>query len=214
VYLAVGSTSALRFSSASSQTTVREKGVRERPAIVGARWGVGFQSLGAAAGWPPVAAMIMETIFEAPDLVELLRVSARLLVAALLGGLLGWERSRAGKAAGLRTHMLVALGAAVFTIAPIEAGMSVSDLSRVFQGIAAGIGFIGAGAILKVASEREIHGLTTAAGIWLTAAVGMAVGAGRVWLPLIAVAIALVVLASVGYVERRFWSPPQGGPSA
>ncbi len=83
--------------------------------------------------------------------------------------------------------MMVGLAAALFTVAPLDAGMSVADLSRVLQGIAAGIGFIGAGTILKLTGEQEIKGLTTAASLWLTAAVGMAVGIGHLWLPIVAV---------------------------
>jgi putative Mg2+ transporter-C (MgtC) family protein len=137
-----------------------------------------------------------------PDLFRLALLTARLSVAAVLGGLLGLERAHRGKAAGVRTHMLVALGAALFTLAPLEAGMELEGLSRVIQGVAAGIGFIGAGTILKRADEREIQGLTTAASLWLTAAVGMAVGAGRLWLPLIAVLLAFFILHGPSAVER------------
>src|SRR5687768_5896589 len=114
-----------------------------------------------------------------PDLAESIRVVFRLLAAALLGAVVGYERERTGKSAGLRTHMLVSLSSAIFVLAPLEAGMSTGDLSRVIQGVAAGIGFIGAGAILKLADERVIEGLTTAAGIWLTAALGLAAEIGR-----------------------------------
>lgn len=141
-------------------------------------------------------------LFAVPDLPQLIRVAARLGTAALLGGVLGIEREQVGKAAGLRTHMLVALGGALFTVASVEAGMTVADLSRVFQGIAAGIGFIGAGAILKLTNEREIRGLTTAATLWLTAAAGTAVGAGHLWIPVVGVLLALVILAALGRVER------------
>ncbi len=85
---------------------------------------------------------------------------------------IGWERERIGKPAGLRTHMLMSLGSARFVLRAAEAGMAIADLSRVIQGLAAGIGFIGGGAILKLPDEHQIDGLTTAAGIWLTAAVG------------------------------------------
>jgi len=98
--------------------------------------------------------------------------------------------------------MLVALGAALFTVAPLEAGMSIGDLSRVFQGIAAGIGFLGAGTILKLTGGEEIKGLTTAAGLWLTAAIGMAVGSGRIWIPIVGVLIALIILSGLGVLER------------
>jgi putative Mg2+ transporter-C (MgtC) family protein len=141
-------------------------------------------------------------LFDLPNMVEFVRVLARLTVAALLGGLLGLEREREGKAAGLRTHMLVALGSALFTVGPLEAGMNAGDLSRVFQGIVTGIGFIGAGTILKRAEEQEIQGLTTAANLWLTAAVGMAVGLGHLWLPILGAALAVLILAVIGYVEK------------
>src|SRR4028119_1203730 len=89
-----------------------------------------------------------------PDTAQMVRVALRLVTAMLLGAMVGFERERAGKPAGLRTHMLVALGAALFVLVPLEAGQGLSDLTRgdltrVIQGIATGIGFIGTGAILK-----------------------------------------------------------------
>jgi putative Mg2+ transporter-C (MgtC) family protein len=141
-------------------------------------------------------------IFHIPDVTQMTRVVVRICLAALLGGLLGIERQRAGKAAGLRTHMLVALGAASFALFPVEAGMSISDLSRVIQGVAAGVGFLGAGTILKQASEERIQGLTTAANIWLTAAIGLAVGAGQLWIPTVCTVSALIVMAVLGRFER------------
>jgi len=114
-----------------------------------------------------------------PDIPQLLRILTRLGAAALFGAVIGHQRERIGKAAGLRTHMLVAMGASLFVIACFESGMSSSDLSRVIQGLATGIGFIGAGSILKLADKREITGLTTAAGLWMTAAIGVAAGLGR-----------------------------------
>jgi putative Mg2+ transporter-C (MgtC) family protein len=143
-----------------------------------------------------------DELFHAPDLMSILRFTARLSVAAILGGVLGFERQREGKAAGLRTHMLVALGSALFTVAPLEAGMELDGLSRVIQGVAAGIGFVGAGTILKLTNEGEIKGLTTASSLWLTAAVGMSVGAGLIWLPLIAVTLAFLILQVLGRVDR------------
>ena len=143
-----------------------------------------------------------DELFALPDLLHLARLVARLSVAAVLGGVLGLEREQRGKAAGLRTHMLVALGAALFTVAPLEAGMELEGLSRVIQGVAAGIGFIGAGTILKRTNEEEIQGLTTAASLWLTAAVGMAVGAGRLWPPLMAVLLAFFILHALGAIDR------------
>ena len=91
-------------------------------------------------------------------------------MAAVLGGILGFERERVGKAAGLRTHMLVTVGSCLFTLVPLEAGVGKDAMARVVQGLAAGIGFLGAGSILKLTEERKIHGLTTAANIWVAAA--------------------------------------------
>ena len=145
---------------------------------------------------------ISNELFDLPTGAHFLRISVRLVVATLLGGFIGFERQRKGKAAGLRTHMLVGLGTALFTIAPLEAGMSIADLSRVIQGITAGIGFIGAGTILKLAEQKEIQGLTTAASIWLTAALGIAAGAGHLWLPILVALFALIILLVLGYVEN------------
>jgi putative Mg2+ transporter-C (MgtC) family protein len=154
--------------------------------------------------------VLVDDLFHLPDTAQLVRVLVRVIVAAALGGLLGAERERAGKAAGLRTHMLVALGAALFVLFPAEAGMSTSDLSRVIQGVATGIGFIGAGTILKRADSEEIQGLTTAAGIWLTAAIGMAVGAGQLWLPVICAVGAWFIL----FVLSRLTPPKEPAQNA
>ena len=142
-----------------------------------------------------------------PSVGQAVGVALRLVVAALLGGALGWERERLGKPAGLRTHMLVALGAALFVVASVESGAPVADTTRVVQGIATGIGFVGAGAIIKQTSEGDVVGLTTAAGIWLTAAVGVAVGLGRMWIPVLGTTLALLVLSVVRRLERRIRAP-------
>jgi putative Mg2+ transporter-C (MgtC) family protein len=139
-----------------------------------------------------------------PELAHLARVALRLVAAAVLGGLVGAEREWLGKAAGLRTHMLVSLGAALFVLAPAEAGLGEGDTSRIIQGIAAGIGFIGAGTILKRTDREEIRGLTTAASIWLTAAVGVAVAVGPVWLPVMCVVGALLILYVIGAIQTKF----------
>lgn len=136
-----------------------------------------------------------------PDWIQLQRLIIRLLAAIVVGAIIGFQRERAGKSAGLRTHMLVAMGSALFVLEGERALMSMSDLSRVIQGLATGIGFIGAGAILKESTERKIEGLTTASGIWMTAAAGAAAGLGRVGLALLSVVLAWVILAFVGAVE-------------
>jgi putative Mg2+ transporter-C (MgtC) family protein len=138
-----------------------------------------------------------------PDTRQIARVIIRLLVAMLLGGVVGIQREWTGKPAGLRTHMLVALGAALFVLAPVEAGMTSADLSRVIQGLATGIGFIGGGAILKLSEERDIRGLTSAAGIWMTAAMGVAVGLGRIGMALLSALLTWFILTVVGKIEHR-----------
>src|SRR5438445_12293790 len=101
-----------------------------------------------------------------PDVHQLVRVTLRLGAALAIGTAIGLQRELTHKPAGLRTHMLVSLGTALFVVGAAESGMSSADVSRIVQGIATGIGFLGGGAILKLTNEREIHGLTTAAGIW------------------------------------------------
>lgn len=128
------------------------------------------------------------------DITELTRVLTRMLVAIVLGAAIGMERELRGTGAGLRTHMLVALGAALFVLVPLQAGMEVADLSRVLQGLISGIGFLGAGAIIKLSHDREIHGLTTAATVWLTAAIGVAAGMGRELTAVLSTLLALCIL--------------------
>lgn len=137
------------------------------------------------------------------DLQAFTRVAARMIVALLLGAAIGWDRERRDSEAGLRTHMLVALGAALFVLVPAEAGMAPGDLSRVVQGIVSGIGFLGAGAVLKDSAVGRIHGLTTAATIWATAAIGIAAGMGREATALLATIFILIVLAALRQVSRR-----------
>ena len=137
------------------------------------------------------------------DTTWLVRVIIRLIAAALFGAIIGFERERIGKPAGLRTHMLVSVGSALFILGPAEAAMSIDDMSRVIQGIATGIGFIGGGAILKLYEAREIEGLTTSAGIWMTAAVGVAVGLGRLWTALLSILLGWIILVGVGSVEHQ-----------
>lgn len=135
-------------------------------------------------------------------------VMLRVFTAILLGGIVGVERERAGKPAGLRTHMLVSLGTAVVVLACSGAAMSMEGLSRVIQGIVTGIGFIGAGSILKLDEERHIEGLTTAAGLWMTAAVGVAVGLGALGVAVIGTIVTLIVLALEGVIDRRISGKP------
>jgi putative Mg2+ transporter-C (MgtC) family protein len=138
-----------------------------------------------------------------PDRTRLAIVLIRVIAAVLLGAVLGIERERAGKPAGLRTHMIVCLGTTVVVLACTEVNMSLDGLSRVIQGIVTGIGFIGAGTILKVTEEREIKGLTTAAGLWMTAAIGVAVGLGALGLAVIGTLVTLLLLGLEHVLHSR-----------
>jgi putative Mg2+ transporter-C (MgtC) family protein len=138
-----------------------------------------------------------------PDARHLVHVLIRLIAATLLGAIVGGQREKAGKPAGLRTHMLVSLGTAVFVLACSGFGMSSDGLSRVIQGIVTGIGFLGAGSILKMNEERDIQGLTTAAGVWMTAAIGVAVGLGSLGVAVLSTCFTLVILSLVGRLEHR-----------
>ena len=137
------------------------------------------------------------------DTQQLAHVVIRMIAAALLGSIIGFERERAGKSAGLRTHLLVSLGSCVFVLACSGSGMDSDGLSRVIQGIITGIGFLGAGSILKLNEERDIQGLTTAAGIWMTAAIGIAVGLGTLGLALLATILTVIILALWGQVDYK-----------
>ncbi|WP_325437391.1 MgtC/SapB family protein [Pseudomonas nitroreducens] len=125
---------------------------------------------------------------------QITRASLRLTLAVVLGGVVGYERESQGKAAGLRTHMLVTLGAALFVMAIHEGGAQADAVSRVIQGIAAGIGFLCAGTILKGSQVSEVKGLTTAAGLWLSTAIGISVGLGHSATAVLGTLLALLVL--------------------
>jgi putative Mg2+ transporter-C (MgtC) family protein len=155
------------------------------------------------ATWQEIWRGIQTDFSDLPGVAEVTQVVLRLLLAALLGGLLGFQREQEGKEAGLRTHMLVALGAAFFALVPYQAGMLLTDMSRVLQGIIAGVGFLGAGTILKQNEVGQIHGLTTAAGLWLTAAVGIAAGLGREASAILATVLAFIVLALLPRSGRK-----------
>jgi putative Mg2+ transporter-C (MgtC) family protein len=147
--------------------------------------------------------LIEELAASLPNAQEAARVVIRMLAALLAGGIIGLQRETSGKAAGLRTHMLVCAGTTLFVLAAIDAGMEQDALSRVIQGLVTGIGFLGAGAILKVESSHQIKGLTTAAGIWMTAALGVAIGLGQLGTAAIGTALAWFVLAVLIGIDRR-----------
>ena len=131
-----------------------------------------------------------------------LDLTLRLLLAAGLGAAIGIERELHQKPAGLRTNTLIAVGSALFTTVSVQLATMGGTPDRVAAQIVTGIGFLGAGAILH--SGRSVHGMTTAATIWVNAAVGMAAGAGQYAMAAVATAITLVVLAVLAPFERHF----------
>lgn len=152
--------------------------------------------------WQSIGGTIASEFSDVPDLEQATRIVLRLALAALLGGLLGYEREQKGKSAGVRTHMLVSMGSALFVLVSQQTGVTETDMSRVIQGIVAGIGFLGAGTILKGRDEEQVKGLTTAAGIWLTAAIGVAAGMGRETTAVLSTLLALAILSAVPLVDK------------
>ena len=132
---------------------------------------------------------------------ETVEMILRLVLAAVLGGLIGAEREYRGKVAGTRTHLLVALGAALMMLVSRYGFGGQGDPSRVAAQIVSGIGFIGAGAIMV--DRHSVHGLTTAAGIWVAAGIGMATAAGRYVLALATTALSLLGLEVFGILLFR-----------
>lgn len=149
-------------------------------------------------------ATILSEFSDIPDLSTITRITLRLLLAAILGGILGYERELKARSAGIRTHMLVAVGAALFVVGPMQSGMELSDLSRVLQGIVQGIGFLGAGAIMIRKSQQSIAGLTTAAGIWATAGIGIVAGLGLEATAVLSTVLVLIVLAGVPHIVPQY----------
>lgn len=134
----------------------------------------------------------------------------RLILSLILGAIIGLERQLKHKPAGLRTHMLVSFGSAIFVLVPIELGAAQQNfeaVSRVIQGIAAGIGFIGTGEIIRASQENvrthEVRGLTSAAAIWVSAALGIAAGCGLWQLGLMGAFLSWLVLSFFKMFEPK-----------
>ena len=152
--------------------------------------------------------LVQELTSGLQDSKQLGRVIIRLLAATVLGGIVGIQRERTQKPAGLRTHMLVCLATAAIVVS-CSIAMSQEGLSRVVQGIVTGIGFIGAGTILKLSREHEIIGLTTAASLWMTAAIGLTVGLGYLGVGMMVTLLTLLILA-LDKIEAR-WEEKRDG---
>ena len=150
--------------------------------------------------WSDIWAVIVAEFSDIADLSDAVRISLRLLVAALLGALIGLEREWSSKSAGVRTHMLVAVGSALFIIGPMQAGIGTGDMSRVIQGVVQGVGFLGAGAIIVGSAQRRTRGLTTAAGVWAAAGIGVAAGLGMEMTAILSTVIVLLILRLLPYI--------------
>lgn len=138
-------------------------------------------------------------------------VLLRLGLALFVGGMIGFERELDRKPAGLRTHMLVSLGAALFVLTGIQTGIVQAEpntVSRIMQGLLAGIGFLGAGEIFAVSRDRSetvrIQGLTSASAIWVSAALGTAAGCGLWFMSLVAATVTVVILWAVKKLEASW----------
>jgi putative Mg2+ transporter-C (MgtC) family protein len=132
-----------------------------------------------------------------------LDITGRVALASAFGAIIGLDREYSEKPAGLRTNMLVALGAALFVLTPIQSGIAQADgsaLARTLQGIITGVGFVGAGSILR---EERVRGLTSATAVWISAALGIAAGLGQWQLSLIGAGFALVILRLLKFLEKH-----------
>jgi len=158
--------------------------------------------------WQSIFSTLRDEFADLSDPAQFMRVTIRLLVAITLGAIVGYERERHGKTAGLRTHMLVALGVALLIVSAEQSGVQPADMTRVLQGVFAGIGFLGAGAILKLDAAERITGLTTAASIWATAAIAAAAGLGRAATAVFATVLAYVILSLLLRLEQHLERDP------
>jgi putative Mg2+ transporter-C (MgtC) family protein len=152
--------------------------------------------------WETITSTLRSEFSDLADPADFTRVVIRVLLAVLLAAVVGYDRERRGSSAGLRTHMLVGLGVALLVTAS-QLSMDEDGVSRVIQGIFAGIGFLGAGAIIKQSDKDEVRGLTTAASIWATAAIASAAGLGREVTAIIGTLVAITILAVLLRMERR-----------
>jgi putative Mg2+ transporter-C (MgtC) family protein len=153
--------------------------------------------------WDSIVSTLASEFSDLTDPVALTQVITRIVLATVLAALVGYERERRGSSAGLRTHMMVGLGVSLLVVASEQSGMDRDSVSRVIQGVFAGIGFLGAGAIIKQDTSEQIRGLTTAATLWATAAIATAAGLGREGTAIIATLLALVILSLLLRLEKR-----------
>lgn len=154
--------------------------------------------------WSQLMTALAAEFSDITDVSDLVQITVRLSLAAVLGALLGIERETKGKAAGVRTHMLVAVSCALFVLIPQMSGTANADMTHVIQGVIAGVGFLGAGTIIKGRDDESVRGLTTAAGIFMTAAIGIAAGLGREATALLSTLLALVIFGVAPVIVSWF----------
>jgi putative Mg2+ transporter-C (MgtC) family protein len=150
--------------------------------------------------------------------IPVLEILERLMASLVAGALIGWDRERKNKPAGLRTHMLVTLGAATFCVMAFEVGAALSerygergvDPMRVLDGVVGGIGFLGAGSIIQ--ARGRVQGITTAAGVWMAGALGAACGVGAYKLAALSAVLAFLVLTVLAKLERHVPRDPESQP--
>jgi len=162
--------------------------------------------------WHTIQATIASEFSDLANLEQLTRTVLRLVLAAFLGGCMGWQRERDGHDAGIRTHMLVAAASALFLLMPAQLGMDDEATSRVLQGLLAGVGFLCAGAILKLPEADRVQGLTTAAGVWMTAAIGVAAGLGQETTAVFGTLLVLAIFLLEGPLRRVGAGRPRPEP--
>lgn len=153
--------------------------------------------------WDTIVSTLAVEFSDLTNPAGMTQVVIRLLVAVVLAAVVGYERERRGSSAGLRTHMMVALGVSLLVVASDQSGMDRESVSRVIQGVFAGIGFLGAGAIIKQDASEQVRGLTTAAALWATAAIATAAGLGREGTAILATLLAVVILSLLFRLEQR-----------
>lgn len=154
--------------------------------------------------WSQLLAALVDDFSDVSDMADFVQITLRLSLAAIFGALLGIERETKGKAAGVRTHMLVAVSCALFVLIPQMSGTTNAEMTPVIQGVIAGVGFLGAGTIIKGRDDESVRGLTTAAGIFMTAAIGIAAGLGREATALLSTLLALLIFSIAPVIVRWF----------
>jgi putative Mg2+ transporter-C (MgtC) family protein len=153
--------------------------------------------------WDIIITTATNEFMDITDIADNVQITIRLMLAILLGGILGYEREQQGKAAGLRTHILVCSATAMLVLAAGPTEVLEDPMSRVVQGILAGVGFLCAGSIIKNNANNDVQGLTTAASVWFTAAIGVVIGLGQPVLSILSALLAVVVLHLMPLIFER-----------